>query len=403
MKNINMMVLVAGAAIVASCSDTTSLNNEVRPTTQNEKIGFATYTEKATRADETNSVNLYDFYNTFDVYGWKTVGTDGVQNVFNHVPVEHFTSDVKGKYVYSADDAKPSDEWGDSWATDNIFKGGWFYQEIRYWDKLAAGYNFYAIAPYEPTPTPALTINNGDDNIKIGNEGDTYKVSTEKNLAVLGDTLSKDRRYFGFNKDYMLADKSETKYQVVTLDFHHILTKFNVMITLTDAYIGTQPFTIRELDIVGLEDEGYFVYNTTGMTTNGWTTKASSTYNWEFPTDYILKNVPETVTDKKEYSGHYWLQTLIFPQTLTCAATGALTTAPASKYLYIEYSIGKEIFKAYYDLAYVFNNTLQPNGTYNLKQGSEYTINIKVGPEPIVFVATASEWADNIIINHDVD
>ena len=62
MKNINMMVLVAGAAIVASCSDTTSLNNEVRPTTQNEKIGFATYTEKATRADETNSVNLYDFY-----------------------------------------------------------------------------------------------------------------------------------------------------------------------------------------------------------------------------------------------------------------------------------------------------------------------------------------------------
>ena len=396
-----MVIVVAAAAILAACSDTTKLNNkEFQPTT-NDLIGFSTYTEKATRAADANSTNLYDFYKTFDVYAWKSVNTD-VQNVFNHVPVEYFTTDTQGNIVYKNSPAKPSDEWGDSWATDTRFKG-WFYEEIRYWDKLATGYNFFAIAPYEETPSPALTIANGDNNIKIGDANDTYMISTEKNLATLGDTLSKDRRYFGFTKDYMLADKSTTRNQLVTLNFHHILTKFNVMITLTDSYIGSQAFTIRELDIVGLEKEGYFVYNTTGMTTNGWTTKASSTYNWEFPTDYILKNVPESVADKKEYSGHYWLQTLIFPQTLTCAATGALREAPTSKYLYIEYSIGNEIFKAYYDLAYVFNNTLEPNGTYDLKQGSEYTINIKVGPEPIVFDATASEWADNIIINHDVD
>lgn len=394
----SIITIIAAASMLAACYDNVKLNNdpEFQPTA-NDMIGFSTYSEKATRAADANSVNLYDFYKTFDVYAWKNSGADE-QNVFNHVPVEYFTTDTQGTYVYKTAPAKPSTEWGASWATS--FKG-WFYQEIRYWDKLATDYNFYAIAPYEPTPSPALAIANGDSNIKIGSASDTYKISTEKNLAGY-PTITNDKKYFGFNKDYMLADKSETKYQLVSLNFHHILTKFNVMITLTDKYIGSQPFTIKELDIVGLEDEGYFVYGT-NMTTNGWTTKSGSKYDIKLDKDFILKNVPESVEDKTEYSGYYWLQTLIFPQTLTCAATGALTTPPASKYLYIEYSIGKEIFKAYYDLAYVFNNTLEPNGTYNLKQGSEYTINIKVGPEPIVFDATASEWADNITINHDVD
>ena len=199
----------------------------------------------------------------------------------------------------------------------------------------------------------------------------------------------------------MLANKSETKKELVTLQFNHILTKLNVMITLTDSYIGSQPFTIKKLDIVGLENEGYFEY-AGSMTTNGWKTKDDSKYDLKIDKDYILKNVPESVTDKTEYSGYYWIQTLIFPQTLTCKATGAKTTEPAGKYLYIEYSIGNEIFKAYYDLAYVFNTTLTENGTYDLEQGSEYTINIKVGPEPIIFDAKATKWAEVAEIDHTI-
>lgn len=394
----SIITIIAAASMLAACYDNVKLNNdpEFQPTA-NDMIGFSTYSEKTTRAADANSVNLYDFYKTFDVYAWKNSGADE-QNVFNHVPVEYFTTDTQGTYVYKTAPAKPSTEWGASWATS--FKG-WFYQEIRYWDKLATDYNFYAIAPYEPTPSPALAIANGDINIKIGNATDTYKISTEKNLAGY-PTITNDKKYFGFNKDYMLADKSETKYQLVSLNFHHILTKFNVMITLTDKYIGSQPFTIKELDIVGLEDDGYFVYNTS-MTTNGWTTKSGSKYDIKLNKDFILKNVPESVEDKTEYSGYYWIQTLIFPQTLTCAAPGALKEAPAGKYLYIEYTIGDETFKAYYDLAYVFNNTIAVNGTYPLEQGSEYTINIKVGPEPIVFDAKATKWAEVAEIDHNVE
>lgn len=398
-----MMVLVAGAAIVASCSDTIKLNNEVPQPTQVEKIGFVTYSEKTTRADESNSVNLYDFHEAFDVYAWKTANNE-VQSVFSHDPVEYFDSTkTAGTYVYADDFSKLSKEWGDNWATNTSFKG-WFYEDVRYWDKLATNYYFYAIAPYEETPSPALTINNGDANIKIGDADDRYKISTEKNLAK-DSTLTKDKKYFGFNKDYMLADRFATKFQLVTLNFHHILTKLNVKITLTDAYKGQQPFIINNLTIAGLEDEAYFEYNT-AMTNNGWTTKDSSTYNLIDDTDYILKNVPDSVNDKTEYSEYYWFQTLVFPQTLTCDTVGAQANAPASKYLYIEYTIGTEPFQAYYDLAYVFGcsqDTTDNNNKYDLEQGSEYTINIKVGPDPIIFEANTSKWADDIVIDHDIN
>lgn len=402
MRNRYLMVLVAGAAIVAACSDTINLNNEVRQATQNDRIGFVTYSEKTTRAADSNSTNLFDFHKAFDVYAWKTA-VGGDQVIFDHTPVEYFTSQsTQGTYVYASDFSKLAQEWGDSWATDNTLKG-WFYEEVRYWDKLATNYNFYAIAPYEPTPTPAITIANGDNNITIGSDSARYKVSTEKNLAIIGDTtLTNERKYFGFNKDYMLADKSSTKNELVTLNFHHILTKLNVKITLTDTYKSTQPFTIKNLTIAGLEDEAYYVFDT-NLTTNGWKTKEGSTYNLTDTADYILKNVPADVADTTEYSGYYWFQTLIFPQTLTCDTIDAQQTAPAGKYLYIEYAIGNDICKRYYDLAYVFGCTQEANNkTYDLEQGSEYTINIKVGPDPIVFDAKASKWADDVEISHPV-
>ena len=394
-----MMMIVAAAAMVAACSDTTTKLNNDFSKNQIEKIGFSTFSEKTTRAAETNSVNLYDFYKTFDVYAWKTVATD-TQSVFHHVPVEYFTEDTLGQYVYTAEGARPSDEWGINWKTEDRFHS-WFYEDIRYWDKLADSYNFYAIAPFETTPTPALHIENGQSNIKIGADDDRYKVSTEKNLAI-NPTITNEKRYFGFNKDYMLADKFGTKFNLVSLNFHHILTKLNVKITLSENYIGAQTFTIKDLKIARLEDDAYFEF--AGMTDNGWHTDSNSIYDIEIPGDYILKNVPANAVDTIEYSGYYWIQTLVFPQTLTCKATGPKIEAPEGKYLYIEYTIGDETYRAYYDLAYVFNNTITENGTYELEQGSEYTINILVGPELIVFDAKATKWAlEEEITTHNIN
>lgn len=390
------LFILATAAIVASCSDIDTFKEAKTP--ENKAIGFAAYSEKATKADQTNSTNLYDFYKAFSVYGFKTVnGTASA--VFNNDPVEHFGSDVKGTYVYKNDGEKPSDEWGDDWATNTNIKG-WLYEDIRFWDKMASAYSWFAIAPYAATHSPALTVADNLDNIQIGKpaQGETaadlYDITNEANLA---NPLTTDRKYFGYSKDYLLADKKTDKNELVDFTFHHILTKFNIKITLQESFIGRQAVKMDIIEIAGLEKKGYFVYNT-NMTTNGWHT--SDTYTLSDSHDYPLANFDNANatfvgTYTQNYSGYYWFQNLVFPQTLTCKAEGAQTTQAAvsgDKYLHIKYYIGDEAYESYYSLAYIFDPTLNVDGTYPLAQGSEYTINIKVGPEPIIFDANVNAW-----------
>lgn len=403
------LMIAAAATLFAACSDSEKLTNIVSQPTQNDRIGFVTYSEKTTRANESNSTNLYDFHEAFRVYSWKTVGTSDTQVVFNGEPVEHFTAQkTSGTYVYVSPKT-PAAEWGDDWASVNNLHG-WFYENVRYWDKLATAYSFFAIAPYEATPAPALAVADDSVNIAIGSSTDYYDISGELNLATKGDTLTKEKRYFGFSKDYMLADKAATRNQLVTLTFHHILTKFNVKISIQDSYKGKQIVTVKNLKIVGLENNGYFAY-TTNMKTNGWTTKAgtsNNTYYKEITDAYPIIN-----DTTKNYSGYYWIQTLVFPQTLTCKSDSAQSTATGldDKYLYIKYAIGTEDFEAYYDLCYVFDNTAEladPSQskdatTYSLAQGSEYTLNIKVGPEPIIFDAKVDTWNEVTEVEHFVN
>lgn len=398
----NILFTAVIAISFTACTSTDSFR-EINTPQENGSIKFAAYSEKATKAnDESNSNHLYDFYKAFSVYGFKTVnGT--ASPVFSNDPVEHFSDDVKGTYVYNGDGEKPSDEWGTDWANNSLHS--WFYEDVRFWDKLATAYSFFAIAPYAATHSPALTVADNLSNIQIGKPAqgeqaaDLYDITTEKNLA---NPLTQDRKYFGFYKDYLLADKNTTKGSLVDFDFHHILTKFNVKISLQQSFIGRQVVKVDLIEIVGFENNGYFVYNTS-MTTNGWQT-SGTTYSLSNPTDYALANYDKDQNSSftQNYSGYYWFQNLIFPQTLTCTATGAksaLADVSGDKYLHIIYYIGNEKYEAYYNLAYIFNPQLlpaegqTPAGTYELAQGSEYTIDIKVGPEPIIFDAEVnSAW-----------
>ena len=389
------LMIAAAALTFAACSQDVLVEENLKNDVEQPFI-FEAFADKTTRANETNSTNLYDFYKTFDVYGWKTVESTP-KSVFSHVAVGHFTGDTQGEVVYKTSPAKPSDEWGATIAA------GWYYENVRYWDKVATGYEFFAIAPYETTPAPALTVAAGATNIAIGSSTDKYDISTEKNLVsgvavttTTGITPIADKKYFGFNKDYMLADKSTTKNALVALNFHHILTKLNVKVTKQDTYTGASDLVINEIKIANLKKTGYFAY-TTNMTTCGWT--SDGTYNLVNTGDYLLA----TKTTNPVYSGYYWFQTLIFPQTLTCKATGAKASATdlTDRYLYVKYTIGAEVFEAYYDLANAFGMTAADQ-TYVFAQGSEYTLNIKVGPEPIIFDATVTPWTVVDEVEHNV-
>ena len=394
MKKSYLMTIAAAAALFAACSsnDTIKYEYDLFDAQQKNSIGFAAYSSKTTKANDANSTSLQDFYGTFDVYGWKTVNSSH-SPVFSHVPVGYFATDGTGAtqtpstVVYESS-GKPSDEWG------TPFQIGWYYEDVRYWDKTATAYQFFAIAPYEAVPAPALTVAAGDANIKIGDSGAKYDISTEKNLAIVSSKPIADKKYFGFTKDYMLAEKSTTQNAKVTFNFHHILTKFNVKITKQDTYTGSQALVVKDIKIANLAKNGYFEYSS-NMTTKGWTT--DGTYALQVTEDCSLN-------ETTNYSGCYWIQTLIFPQTITCAKTEVQSNDTGlNQYLYIKYSIGSEVFEAYYDLAYVFNNMLSTGETYSFAQGSEYTLNLKVGPAPIIFDAQVTAWDVVADVEYSVD
>jgi len=371
-------MIAAAAALFAACSSNDVFKESVNEQTQ-VPLTFSAYTEKALKG--TNSTSLQDFYDEFAVYGWKTV-SGNASSVFSNTANEYFDSDAAGSVVYTS--GKPSDEW--TYSTP-----AWYYENVRYWDRTASSYVFFAIAPYEENPT--YTVSATDNNIKIANSTSKYDIEGENNLAISGSPAVPQSAlsYSGFDKDWMIADKvtnvkADANRQTngdVMLTFHHILTKLNVKIQKADNYKGKQDLQVTDFTIAGLAKEGYFEMGT-NMTTNAWTT--SGTYSINVSGDYSLSN---TTTN---YSNKYWVETLIFPQEVTKKAAGLQATAPAGAYLYIQYKIGDEVFDAYYDFADIWDNTLGNDEEFTFAQGSEYTLTLTVGPDPIHFDAQVTPW-----------
>lgn len=394
------LIIAAAVSMLAACSQNEKLNQDLKDT-QKAALSFSAYSDVITRAtDAKNSTNLKDFHDAFAVYGWKTVGTT-TQNVFNNIPNEYFTAkDGHGTNVYpTGGDLTPEDEWAVP-ADISAEKGYWYYQDVRYWDKLAT-YQFFAIAPYNATPY--YTVAAGNDNFSLykNEDGKRYDISNEKNL--MASKPEKNLKYYRFDNDFMIAEKKTTENIAatatasqadVTLVFHHILSKLNVMIQKDPEFKGKQNLAVTDLVIANLAKEGSFVY-TTDMTTNGWTT--TGTYNISLTgKDYSLN----TATAANNYDQCYWVENLIFPQNITCKKAyvnnAIVPQADATglvSYLYIKYTIGDEIFEAYYDLANVFGvKTVDTN--YPFAQGSQYRLTITVGPKPIHFAAQVTQWAE---------
>jgi hypothetical protein len=376
------LMIAAAAALFAACSDTDTIKESIEDNNP-QPFTFSAYADKVTKG--TNSSSLQDFYTVFGVYGFKNVTRNSVatdETVFENVPNEFFATDVQGSTVYKTAGTKPSDEWA-------FTANSWYYEDVRYWDKMANSYSFFAIAPYEATPAPALDVKATYDNIKIGSSSDKYDISTENNLAIAGTPTAVPQAaltYSGFKKDYMLAAKNASTTSDVTLVFKHILAKLNVKIVKSETYKGKQELKINELKIEGLAKKGYFAYNT-NFTTKGWTT--DETYARDIATDYSL-------TAATNYNGCYWLESLMFPQTTTCSILGAQATDDDmdDMYLYIKYQIGSETYEAYYDFAAIWiGNNAAVNDTFSFAQGSEYTLTLTVGPDPIHFAAQVTQWA----------
>lgn len=390
-------IIAAIAAMMVSCTSNDTFKASDLTDIGNKPLSFSAYADKVTKGS--NSTALNDFYDVFSVYGWKSIqnengtGTE-YKPVFQNTPNEYFTVDQNGSVVYKTV-GTPSLEWAlpTDFGTGEGKRGYWYYEDIRYWDKMATKYNFFAIAPYDASPI--YSVEPDGSNFAIATEADKYDIETEKNLALAGTPAVPQAAltYSGYNKDFMIADKV-TANDVVTaansdvqLTFHHILTKLNVRIKKDPTFNSKQVLIIKELKITNLDKKGNFTYNGS-MIVNGWNTEDK--YDIDITEDYSLNA-------DTNYDGCYWIENLIFPQTATKKASGAQPTAAnlTDMYLYIQYQIGNEEFNAYYDFADIWESTLAIDGTFEFKQGSQYDLTLTVGPRPIHFDAQVYEWTTN--------
>ena len=433
--------LLAATAFLASCNQEVLIDTpDVEPTTPR-AIGFKTFADKATRADANNSKDLNDFYPTFNVYGWKTVGSE-VTCVFNNIPVEYFTEDKQGTVVYKEANQKPTTEWA-------TFATGWYYQDIRYWDKMASNYQYSAYVPASATDA----VNCASDGlITIGTATAPVTVDDKNLMATPAEALA----YKGFDLDYMTAQATATPSTnpaamstPVSLIFKHLQAKLNIRIKLDESVKTAQDIKVTDIRVHNLNDKGYYTNakdeegNEVGV--SGWTVgTATADYVPCVTTDYLINNADEE-EGIVSYHNHYVLEQLIIPQTITKYTasttkttadgeeggedentengenteepengntntpteepTPAVVTLPVSltEYdeacVYVEYTIGAETFKSYTPLANIF--TTAP--IYNFEGGKQYTLNITIGPKPINFTAEVTYWAEAIQGNHNIN
>ena len=367
------LMIAAAAALFAACSSN-DVFKEIE--SQDTLIGFDTYAQKATRSEnsgESYSLNLKDHHNQFKVWGYKNTS---VTAVFSNEDVTYNTTSSK-----------------------------WEYTNNRYWDKAATTYAFYA---YAPASSDAFTFN-GVSGVSTQNAGyftiGTAYTKAGKNASPKNSDspISVWPTAAGNDVDLMIAapailtgsDLSTAKAGNVTLNFIHILSRLNITVKTTSAFVGEGKDKVKVTNItVGkMNTAGTFDESTTlasgvleGGTNARWT--PSSVNNYSYDMTYTA------TTD-----ANYVVEALIIPQTAGVEAIELDgSTTETEPYIAISYSVYNstettpEDFVAYYNLATLFGK----NGTQTLafNEGWQNTLNITIEPGLISFDAKVAAWDD---------
>ena len=219
----SFLIIATTALIMSSCS-----NTDLRSDIQDDLIGidFSTFTSKQTKAGAENSGmeeknGLSTHHTSFKVWGSKTV--DGTtSSVFGE-------NNNKGTVVsYSS--------------------STWSYSPVRFWDKSASGYNFYAAAP------------------KDYNWVFTSGKLSLADFAVDGTTIAASSTIdpnanFGA-KDIMISEDVEnyTTYTsaAVDLNFIHLLSRLNIGIKKATPSLDHTIVKLKSIKVFNMVSNGSF-------------------------------------------------------------------------------------------------------------------------------------------------
>ena len=296
------LFILATAVTIASCSDLDTVKQDIQ-SGNDEAISFETFTNKLTRATENSGANydwaFLDHHDTFEVWGFKNTSETAV-----------FTQDV----VTVAEATAP--------ATGYTYT----YTPIRYWDKAATAYEYYAAAPSSTDGNWTFERNNlvaADITETTGQNKGYFTTSSTLTGANITTTSGTDAfKYVNSFKGAADIDKliaaPKVVYkahfsQPVQLNFIHILSRLNVTIK-KDKILENQTVTVNKLEVHNLKATGTFDEHTAASQSGNNTrwTESGSAVTYAAPTDQV---VTATITDQNANPDpQYLIQSLVIPQ-----------------------------------------------------------------------------------------
>ena len=262
------LIIAAAVAMFTACQENDTFR-EINTQQENKAIGFKTFTTKQTRAEnsgETNYNALEAYNTTFRVWGNKYINKgqkDDQQNIVYEVTPVFGGTDFAGEKV----------EYKTTPVSDLI--GNWDYDPIRFWDKTATKYDFYAASPFIPKNASGDDViwqfNNTNKTISLGSftVSGINRVTTGTNgEAALDVTTSLDKAaVMSYNQeDLMIATDipSYTDYSYsthstgVNLQFNHILSRLNIAIRKKSPDLDNYTVKLNSFKIYNMYSNGDF-------------------------------------------------------------------------------------------------------------------------------------------------
>lgn len=367
----NYFMLAATTMMLAACSQS-DLVNEIKESAP-QAIEFSTFTNKATRAVENNkdagySGALNEHHTTFKVWASKQITDNTV------IP-----STTKYLAVYNGSTVT----YGNAWVAS----------PLKFWDKTATSYEFYAAAPATITDGVEWGATN-----TVGNSG-TLSL-TGFSLTGVNNTTSESWKDLA-DKDLMIAapcsipNASYNTAQPATVDlnFIHILSRLNIKVKSTyndgDNDDSNDPvIMLTGLNVCGLKNKGDFNEATAAVaagTTSRWTNlDGTYTLSAELPTGKLTSTAVTT---------HKYL---IIPQAQkNVSGSNNVASAPSNEaYIQIQYTVDREPYETYYSLAHAFD--ISSGSDLKFNEGWQNTLTIDIVPNVIRFTGTVATWGNEV-------
>lgn len=361
-------LLAAAALAFAACSNE-DLYIDGPAEMQNDAISFKTFAQKATRAAEnsnaTEKYNLEMYHQTMSVWGYKNVASADVP-VFTKQLVEN----------------------------ESTASGDWKYTPIRFWDKSADHYKFYAAAP----ASAAWVFDGTARKLSISN-------FTLKGISLPAADAVKANAVFpaaSGDVDLMIShDITNYKtytYDAVNLEFDHILSRFNIGVRtieeLASGNASNLEVKLDEVRVFNMVNKGSFNEASSDAIASG--SAARWTANGKFASSDAVGYASGDAVMTEDYN--YVYQALFIPQ--VCASgdvkmDGTNVDENSAPYIRITYTISDknasgdagETYTYYYNLAKIFNKA-----PLTFCEGWMNTLLITIDPIAIKFDAQVYEW-----------